>query len=84
VKIYVTKYALTQGIWAVEAEKAPSKRNYVRTVGQFPTYYYKGQWCPSRKSALDHAEQMRIKKIASLRKQIKKLENMTIEVHEKP
>lgn len=80
-KVYVTKYALTQGIWAVEAERVSGKTQHIRTTG-YPTFYYEGEWALNREFALKQAEEMRRKKIESLRKQITKLENLKIEVHE--
>jgi len=78
-KIYVTKYALTQGIYEVEAEDetggifvafSGSNRSYT-------TYYHKGEYELTHAAAVTKANEMREKKIASLKKQIKKLEEMT-------
>lgn len=47
----------------------------------FPTYYHEEgkEWHRTKESAIAKAEEMRKKKIASLQKQIKKLENINFE-----
>lgn len=85
-KVYVTKYALTQGVFTAEdGDYHPGYPGYVRIEDDpdgFPQYLDKNEWAPNRKSALKQAEGMRRKKIESLREQIERLENLDIEVHE--
>ena len=83
-KVWITKYALTDGI----IEAIAFKLTY-RTYIVIPKYRgtklgvirlmnildYSG----SKKSAIQKAEEMRQKKITSLKKQIKKLEEMRFE-----
>jgi len=77
-KVYITKYALTQGIMEKEAEdigggviKVARDDNYC-----FTTYYPKGEWFTNLTDANLHAKAMRKKKIESLNKQLSKLEKM--------
>lgn len=83
-KVWITKYALTDGI----IESIAFKLTY-RTYIVIPKY--RGtklgvirlmnilDYHVSKKSAIKEAEEMRQKKIASLKKQIKKLEGMRFE-----
>ena len=76
-KVWITKYALTDGIIETDAE-----------VGGFDTITatwdngtrcdnFKGEeWWSRKENAIQKAEEMRQKKIASLKKQIEKLERM--------
>jgi len=83
-KIWVTKYALTTGIFEVEAEvEKREKRNEGMAVvpndfksGTYPRYFHGKEWHLTKESAMKQAEEMRTKKIASLQKQIGKLENL--------
>lgn len=79
-KVYITKYALTSGIKEVETEIHKStlndNLNYVRDSAY--SFHYIGKDAFLDKSeALNKAEDMRKKKIASLRKQIEKLEKLS-------
>ena len=83
-KVWITKYALTDGI----IEAIAFKLTY-RTYIVIPKY--RGtklgvirlmnilDYSVSKKSAIKDAEEMRQKKIASLKKQIEKLEGMRFE-----
>lgn len=81
-KVWITKYALTVGI--TEAEATPSLAqgwiSYRDSTG--PALQFAGgkDWHPTEYAARARAEEMRQKRIASLQKQIKKLEGMQIEV----
>lgn len=79
-KVFITKYALTSGIKEVETEihKSTFKDypNYIRDSAY--SFHYIGKDAFLNKSeALQKAENMRKKKIASLRKQIEKLEKLS-------
>ena len=82
-KAWITKYALTQGIIGVEiidnCLSADPTGNMIKIRdGNINTYYHgKGnEWHETKESAIKKAEEMRQKKIASLKKQIEKLERM--------
>lgn len=76
--IYVTKYALTTGIIPIDARAIYPDGS---AAGRY-SILYKNEFCLSLEEALSRAEEMRIAKIASLKKQIAKLETMEIKVKE--
>ena len=82
-KVYITKYALTKGIEEKEVEICSDiDENMVKVIGvRFSECYFGegNQWHRTLQSAIKRAEEMRIKKINSLKKQITKLENMKFE-----
>lgn len=87
-KVWVTKYALTQGILEKEVEICSSdvSGHMIKItgtgIGWSPSEYYYGngkEWHETKESAIKMAEFMRLKKIESLKKQIIKLEKMKFE-----
>lgn len=81
-KVWITKYALTQGIIEKKArECGEGFDGMVKTEEKYPAYFHgEGkEWHRTKESAIKRAEEMRQKKIESLKKQIKKLEVMTFE-----
>ena len=75
-KVWITKYALTQGILEKEAEICSTvpDNTMIKTVGsKYPEYYHGSDWHYTNEEAVAKAEKMRRNKIESLRKQIKKL-----------
>ena len=76
-KAWSTKYAMTVGIQQVEGESsAPGMFTYKSEYG-FTAYLQGKDWHTTKEAAVARANEMRVKKIDSLRKQIKKLEGMT-------
>lgn len=81
-KVFITKYALTQGIREEEAEisvfkyvsKEPEENARVR--GEWSGYPIGKEAFYTLEEAVKKAEEMRKRKIASLKKQIEKLEKM--------
>ena len=82
-KVWITKYALTQGIYPVEVELCDNADGkMVSEVGsEYHTVYYgEGRdWHKTEAGAIEYAKKMRDKKVASMKKAIKKLEAMTFE-----
>ena len=79
-KVWITKYALTDGIIEVDSEQDRLTHRFVVTEGAFKNEWFNRTDCfTSRSSAIKKAEEMRQKKIASLKKQIEKLERMRFE-----
>ena len=79
-KVWITKYALTSGIKEIECEDC--ENGAVKEIeNPLPTFYHgEGkEWHRTKESAIQKAEEMRQKKIASLKKQIEKLEEMRFE-----
>lgn len=82
-KVWITKYALTAGIIEAEgefSEQYPSMVSYRDSTGPALQFVHGNDWHTTESAAFRQAEEMRQKKIASLKKQIKKLEGMQIEV----
>jgi hypothetical protein len=80
-KAYITKYALTVGIQEVEVELSPDHPHYIswKEEGVWGSLYAYGkgkQWHRTKDAALAKAEQMRLAKIESHKKSIKKLESL--------
>jgi hypothetical protein len=79
---WVTKYALTKGIYKALGSVNVRTGNlyfYGRTHGY---HVYKNIWHRTEAEAMARAEEMRTAKIASLKKQIAKLEQLKIRVIE--
>lgn len=75
--IYVTKYALTEEIKKHEAEINQDYPQLATMEGMWVGLYGEGkQWHRTLESAKKWAEQMRINKIASLKKSLSKMEGM--------
>ena len=79
-KAWITKYALTTGIFEITAEITEHGSAY-DMHSSFPTFYHgEGkEWHRTKESAIAKAEEMRRKKIASLKKQIERLEKLYFE-----
>ena len=79
-KVWITKYALTDGIIEAEAMYlghdivAVTLENDTRSIN-----LYSDECHLSKESAIQKAEEMRQKKIASLKKQIEELERIRFE-----
>lgn len=77
-KVWITKFALTQGILELEADRSESFPNIVSTREKFKRNFH-GQgndWHLSEKDAKLRAEEMRQKKIKGLQKSLAKFEKM--------
>lgn len=82
VTAWVTKYALTLGILKVKGQHCLS------IDPGFLSYFPYGDahgndWHLSEQAALDRAEEMRLAKIATLKKQIAKLEKMQFKIEDR-
>lgn len=75
-KAYVTKFALTKGI--IELDDPEFYENYI-VIGRLDPMINPVDWFNNRQEAIQRAEEMRINKIASLKKQIANLEAMKFE-----
>ena len=72
-QVWVSKYALTKGLYEAEVRLCESGGSAITTDHR--TYLAKGDWWDTKEKALGKAEVMRKAKIASLTKQIKALED---------
>lgn len=84
-KVFITKYALTKGIKEIDADIIRSRfENEEYVIDDSYSYFRIGTNAFTDKSeALKKAEEMKIRKIASLRKQMEKLEKLSFKVEEK-
>jgi hypothetical protein len=79
IEVWVTKYALTQGIFhCPDAETSGDDMIRVRPTvpNAICSYYHKKDWHTSLEAAQEKAEQMRQKKLAALDRQIKKIKSL--------
>lgn len=76
-KAYVSKYALTAGIQEIDAEDCFHVSQYmIADMNNQLVTYHRGDWHVTFDQAVAKAEQMRLDKIASLKKSIGKLERL--------
>lgn len=80
-KAFITKYALTEGI---QEKEGKLHRGIFSIPGShsglpFTSYFHNREFFLEREEAVKRAEVMRTKKLASLKKQIAKLEGMKFE-----
>ncbi len=79
-KVWITKYALSEGIREAEVEKIESVPGMVSETAPFWPMAFHGEgreWHTNRQSAEDRAEIMRLNRISSLEKQIRKLKALS-------
>lgn len=76
-KVFITKYALTEGIKEIETDIRRNEVGNYKYVfyGNYSCFYIGKDAFTDKSEALKKAEEMRLNKITSLRKQIEKLEN---------
>lgn len=80
-KVWISKYALTQGIFAVEGERCTSSGSpdMIQARGKGLPAFYHGEgrdWHLSFDAASSRAEKMREDKLASMRKKMGKLQSL--------
>ena len=78
-KAWITKYALTKGIYEMEVEDCfDISPRTVTSVEKYPDgeMYLNGEWHRTREEAIHAANGMRARKLVSLHKQFQKLEAM--------
>lgn len=83
-KVWITKYALTRGILELDSETVEGFRVkgdsiYYFEQSGYPQGFHKGEWYENQQMAITKAEEMRQKKLASLKQQIEKLEKIVFE-----
>lgn len=78
ITVWITKYALTTGIMTEQVEE-PTQRspNMICARALGPSAFFHGKdWHRTKEAAATRAEEMRKTKLASLKKQIIKLERL--------
>ena len=78
-KVFITKYAFTNGIMEEELEFNKEKGMCSgKPKGWYmSTCFFKNEFCLNKEQALANCEERRIKKLQSLHKQIKKTSKLT-------
>lgn len=83
---WITKHALTSGIYKARAELCRADGMIMvksSDPSHFDSYFHGKDWCRTEEEAIARAEQMRLKKISSLRASIAKLLSLEFKVVEK-
>lgn len=76
-KVFVTKYALTKGLFEETVEVGPGDAKYVYSIGRWRAQYILGVTAfRTREQAIENARGMARRKVQSLHKQITKLERL--------
>jgi hypothetical protein len=79
-RAWITKYALTTGIYEIEGEICGDNAKMLADRSSqncYRQYFHKPHWHETEDAAKIQAEDMRKKKIASLKKSIAKFEKLT-------
>ena len=81
ITVWITKYALTAGITGEKAKSVYPHEGMIEVPGEWFKYFHgEGkEWHRTREGAVKRAEEMRARKIASLKKQLIKIEALTFE-----
>lgn len=79
-KVFITKYAMSSGIREGEADPPDSLGRVVERYLGASAYRAPGDWYPTPEAAVARARTMRDLEIASLRRQIERLETLVFEV----
>lgn len=78
-KVWVTKYALTQGLFEMNAEIINRGTHHVYAKGKGPTggNIFTREWTKTREEAVEKAEKMKKARITSLKRSIANLQTKT-------
>jgi hypothetical protein len=80
-KVYITKYWQTEGVFQVEAETFDDTPGMCRYLnGKYFNYIHGRDWHKTIEAAQERFESLRAKKIAVMQAKINKLKNMKFEV----
>lgn len=81
-KVYVTRYALTAGIFCVEAKinETGTVASYKRDESYYTECAHGKDFYLTADAALKRAEEMRIKKLQSIDKQAKRISALKFEI----
>lgn len=83
VKVFITKYALTYGIYETEGDLIRDDDMFVQRAespNSFDQYFHGKDFHADKESAILRAEEMRAAKLKSLQKQIDKIQKLNFEV----
>ncbi len=80
--VYVVRHALTKGILSLNKAVYDEKFDLITGFfdgNKYEQIFHKGQWVKTLPDAITLAEAMRVRKIASLKKQLSRLEKLSFE-----
>lgn len=72
-KVWITKYALTQGIYSVEASPSHTAKMVSTKQTSYSECFHKPYWHETEEAAKLHAAILRSKKLVSLERQIERI-----------
>lgn len=79
--VFITKYALTKGIFPEEVEICKYENDYGLVQSKkTQAFYHKGQYHESMDDAISKAKEMRENKIKSLEMQLRKLNKLSFSI----
>ena len=85
-KVWITKYAMSSGVFTAEAEETSIKGVCAvrpkESSSSLTAYYHGNDWHTNEAKAVIRFNQMKQKKIASLKKQLAKVEALTFSPRE--
>lgn len=74
-RYYITKYAMTSGIQEVEGQEVGHGMVSISNGG-YTQYFHAGEWHISITSAIEKAEELKAKKIATLNRQLERAQDV--------
>ena len=78
-RVFISKYALTQGIFEVEVDECEGVPGMVADRSLFVSHYRRPDWHLTREEAVDRARVMQATKLGALRRQMRKIEALMFE-----
>lgn len=85
-KVWISKYALTVGIFSIEGDYTEDQTYFSEDPGEhrMRLFLHKNDVCQFLEEAMTRGEELREKRLASLRKQIEKVSKRKIKVTSRP
>ena len=72
-KVWITKYALTKGIFSLDVRMTSQPGMVCFQAKYCVTHYHRGEWHKTEEEACCKAKEMQQRKITSLQKQLDKI-----------
>lgn len=80
IHVWITKYALSTGVFEADAEVCGIEDMIEVTTNGYSAYYHGNDWHANKEDAIKRFNDMRDRKIKSLKKQLLKIEDMKFEL----
>lgn len=78
-KVWITKYALTKGIYSEEAELRAAGNILIEFPGGYLQFFGDGEWHRTKSAAIAKAKEMITKELAFIKERISRLRAITFE-----